>query len=112
MKNKIDELRKERNLTWDELAEELNLSRSVIWRFGKGEREIKHGDLERIATFFNVSTDYLLGLSENRNLQNEKEKQQESDPIFFSLYDEVKELTDAQKEEILDIIKKLKAFRN
>lgn len=72
MKNRINELRLEQKLTWDELADALNISRSAIWRFGKGEREIKQSDLEKIATFFNVSIDYLLGLSNFRELNEEK----------------------------------------
>lgn len=58
-----------------------------------------------IATFFQVSTDYLLGLSDIRNPEKELNKKQESDPIFFSLYEEVKELSLEQKEDVLNAVK-------
>ncbi|AXF52128.1 MAG: HTH_XRE protein [Podoviridae sp. ctcf755] len=110
--NRLKMLRTEKGMTVRELGEKINVSYAAVSKMENNQQNISNEYLQILSDFFNVSTDYLLGLSDIRNPEKELNKQQESDPIFFSLYDEVKELTDAQKEEILEIIKKLKAFRN
>lgn len=57
---KIKYLRKLHNLTVEELAEKLNISKSSLSRFENGERELKQGLLKKLSSFFNVSVDYLL----------------------------------------------------
>jgi len=59
--NIFKELRKKRNLTQEKLAQKLNLTQTAI---SKWEKEIAFPDimtLKKIADFFNVSVDYLLG---------------------------------------------------
>ena len=56
-------LRKEKNLTLEQLAQKLNLSRQVLSRYERGEREADYAVLKKIANFFDVSIDYLLGNS-------------------------------------------------
>ncbi len=54
-------LRKERRITQSAMAKELALSRQTVSNWEKGEIEPSVGVLTRIAAFFGVSTDYLLG---------------------------------------------------
>lgn len=63
---RLEELRKERGLTKSKLAKELNLSLSTISRWEKTLyiRSIKHVVL--LALYFDVSTDYLFGLTDKR----------------------------------------------
>lgn len=58
----IKELRKEKNLTQTELAQILCTTQDSIslWELGKSFPDIL--TLVKIAQFFDVSTDYLLGL--------------------------------------------------
>lgn len=70
MNNRIDELRKQKGLTWEQLSADLNMSKSVIWRFGTGERELKQNDLKTICDYFGVTPNYLLGLTDNRHSHN------------------------------------------
>lgn len=58
---RFKELRKQANLTQDEMARKLNTSRSRIGMYETGKREPDHETLEQIADFFNVDIDYLLG---------------------------------------------------
>lgn len=60
----IAELRKEADLTQSELATRLDISQQAISKYEKEERDPDIDVLIRIAKFFNVSTDYLLGLSD------------------------------------------------
>lgn len=58
---RIKELRKEKQITQAELAKALNISPSTIGMYEQGRREPDYKTLERIADFFRVSTDFLLG---------------------------------------------------
>lgn len=72
---RIKELRKEQSKTLKAVAEALGTSHQVISRY---ELEITQPDFDtliRIANYFNVSVDYLLGRTEDRQGQNlQKEK--------------------------------------
>lgn len=57
------ELRLKMELTQQELANKLEVSRSTIGMYEKGEREPDFEMLESIADFFNVDMNYLLGKS-------------------------------------------------
>lgn len=103
--NRLKILRKENNLTVRELGEKINISYAAISKMENNKQNINNEYLNILSNFFNVSTDYLLGLSNIRNPEKELNKKQESDPIFFSLYEEVKELSLEQKEDVLNAVK-------
>lgn len=65
LNKKIKELRLRQSLTQDELAKELNISPSTVSMYENNAREPDLTTLINIAKFFNVTTDYLLGLSDN-----------------------------------------------
>lgn len=60
------------------------------------------------AEYFNVSTDFLLGIS---NESQSDEINKELQGIDFALYGETKDLTDAEKQDILSYIKFKKSQR-
>ena len=68
-------LRKSNNLTQDMLAKKLGLSRSAIGMYEKGSRKPDYEILEKIADFFNVDIDYLLGRTLKTTLLPESIKQ-------------------------------------
>lgn len=61
---KLRELREERRLNQEALALRINVSQSTISAYEVGERTPDVDMLTAIARFFNVSIDYLLGLTE------------------------------------------------
>ena len=63
--NNIRALRKEKNLTMKELGKMMGVAESTISMYENGYREPDTKTLIRLADFFNVSTDYLLGRTEN-----------------------------------------------
>lgn len=63
---RLRELRKERGLKQDELAALLNLSLSAYTRYEHGERDPNASVIATMAVFLDVSTDYLLGLKDER----------------------------------------------
>lgn len=58
-------LRESKNYTHEELAELLQLGTSQIWRYENNKTDPAGDVLARIAKIFGVSTDYLLGLTDD-----------------------------------------------
>ena len=58
---RIKELRKERNLTQKEIADALKITPQVMSRYERGDHEPDIATLKRLADFFCVSIDYLVG---------------------------------------------------
>ncbi len=63
-------LRKEKNLSQKEAAAELGVSQALLSHYEKGIRECGLDFLCRASTFYDVSTDYLLGLTENKMMSD------------------------------------------
>ena len=63
-KDRIVYLRDGKDLKQKELAEILGISRSTLASYEQGRREPDFDTLQKIADYFNVSTDYLLGRTE------------------------------------------------
>lgn len=64
---RIKQLRKELGLTQEELAKQLSIAPSTIGMYETNKREPNNELTIKIANFFNVSADYLLGLSIESN---------------------------------------------
>ncbi len=60
-------VRKERNLKQSDLATKLNVSPSTIGMYEQGRRDPDTETVKFLANYFNVSTDWLLGVSNIRN---------------------------------------------
>lgn len=65
--NKIVNLREEGNITQSELARRLGLDKSSMSKIESGSRKVSTDELKRISEIFEVSTDYLLGNTTDRN---------------------------------------------
>ena len=63
-KERLKELRVERKLSQADLAKQLNVSQRSISSWETGFRQPDFETLERIAKFFDVTADYLLGLGD------------------------------------------------
>ena len=61
---KLKELRKDKDLSQKKLANDLNVDQRSISNWEKGIREPDFNTLIRIAKYFDVKTDYLLGLED------------------------------------------------
>ncbi len=62
LKDKLKELRKKRGITQTDFAKAFNISVGTIGNWETGNREPDYEMLAKIADFFHVSTDYLLGI--------------------------------------------------
>lgn len=60
---RLEDLRKDRDLTQAQVAELLNLPREQYRRYETGINEIKAGFIKQICRLYDVSADYLLGFT-------------------------------------------------
>ena len=68
MQNRLKELRIEKGLTREELGNQLGLANNTISRYETGSNEPpKLETWQKLADFFNVPVDYLLGISKDRS---------------------------------------------
>lgn len=62
---RLKEIRKAKGISQLKLAMDLNTNQNTISRYETGEREPGINELIKIADYFNVSVDYLLGRTNN-----------------------------------------------
>ncbi|WP_294366278.1 helix-turn-helix transcriptional regulator [uncultured Ruminococcus sp.] len=68
---KIRKLREETSTPQQKIADLLGVTRQSLSLYEKGERTINVEALGKLAEFFNVSADYLLGLSDVRSVEQD-----------------------------------------
>ena len=103
--NRIKELRTERGITQADLAKILKISDRAVGYYENGDREPDYSTLLKIADYFDVSIDYLLGVSDVRNPNSAKHEDKE----FAAFWEEYKDLEDADKNILLATLKAVKA---
>ena len=62
---RMRDLREDCDKTQQEIADVLNMHRSVYRRYESGERETPAGVVVKLADYYQVSTDYLLGRTDD-----------------------------------------------
>ncbi|MXQ49650.1 helix-turn-helix domain-containing protein [Streptococcus pneumoniae] len=67
LNERLKELRKSFKLTQVEMAKKLNISQPAYGDWERGKFEPSPEKLKILANFFNVSTDYLLGNTDQKN---------------------------------------------
>lgn len=63
---RLRELREDNDLTQEQVANALGLKREQYRRYEAGINEIKASHIIKIARFYHISTDYLLGLTDEK----------------------------------------------
>lgn len=67
IQERLKDLRNERNLTLEQLAEKTGLSKSALGNYESNDfKDISPFAIVKLSKFYGVSTDYLLGLTENK----------------------------------------------
>ena len=68
MGNKLKSLRIEKKLTQKQVADRIGLAISAVSSYESGSRYPSYDVLVKLARMFHVSTDYLLGITDKRNI--------------------------------------------
>lgn len=97
-------LRQERHLIQSEVATAVLINVKTLCDYERNKTEPSIETLKAFAKFFDVSLDYLLGLSDDRKPPIIIQKE-ELDDFQYALYGETKELTEEQKKDLLALVK-------
>ena len=73
MLNRLKELRLEKGLSQTQLADIFNISQQAVSHYEKGLRDMDYKLITSMSSFFQVSTDYLLGISDIKNFTSDDE---------------------------------------
>lgn len=109
---RLRELRAKAELSQEELAKHLQMARTTLAMYETDRREPDYTTLKRIADYFQVSTDYLLGRTDDpRGSQPEdEEREKELDKLLADeeIHLNGEPLTIEEKEALLAVIKMIK----
>lgn len=108
MESRIKSLREKRGLIQERLATELGITQQMLGKYEKNTDIIKVDILKKLAKYFNVTTDYLLGLSDvKRNLTGQIRVNETIDE-YYDLIEVYKKLDKYDQEMIWTIIQSVK----
>ncbi len=111
MQNKAKELRKSRRLTQVELGKIIGVTQQNYSRYEKDITIIPIDILIKISKYYNVTTDYLLGISEvKRGLEQQILVNKALDE-YYDFVEVYKTLKDEEKELIWMIVEKMRQLR-
>lgn len=108
MESRIEQLRENRGLIQEILASELGITQQMLSKYERDVLCIKVDVLKRIAEYFNVTTDYLLGVSEvKRDLQGQMKVNKTLD-TYYDLIEIYKGLDEYDQEMVWSIMQTVK----
>lgn len=108
MESRIKQLRENRGLIQKILASELGITQQMLSKYERDVLCIKVDVLKRIAEYFNVTTDYLLGVSEvKRDLQGQMKVNKTLD-TYYDLIEIYKGLDEYDQEMVWSIMQTVK----
>lgn len=97
---KIRELRKQRRLSQTDLAKQIHVSQATVTSWETGRADPSSSALNALADFFGVSSDYLLGRTDQPTSDNELTKNQKL--IAYSIDPDV---SDEERKDIIEMVK-------
>lgn len=95
-------LRNEKDISQEELARLLNISRTSVTNYELGRNEASAQVLNKLSEIFNCSIDYLLGKSDIRNYDKDEQE------FRFAYHKEMEGLTDEEIADALRFYKEMK----
>ena len=111
--NRLKELRLEKGLTQEKLANKLGINRTTIAKIESGDRDLTLDHIQRMSAFFGVPYDYLLGKTNNRtntiqviDMTNSKDG---VTPIQMEVLKKIDDLNVKDLEQIMDYIDFIKS---
>lgn len=108
MESRIKQLRENRGLIQEILASELGIIQQMLSKYERDVLCIKVDVLKKIAEYFNVTTDYLLGISEvKRDLQGQMKMNKTLD-TYYDLIEIYKGLDEYDQELVWSIMQTVK----
>ena len=97
--NRLRFLRTEKGESLEKIARYLNVTIQTISNYENEKRDMTPDTILKLADYFGVSTDYLLGKTDIRNIEDE---------FKFAYHKETEGLSEDEIKEALDFYKKIK----
>lgn len=108
MESRIKQLRENRGLIQEILAAELGITQQMLSKYERDILCIKVDVLMKIAEYYNVTTDYLLGISEvKRDLQGQMKMNKTLD-TYYDLIEIYKDLDEYDQKMVWSIMQTVK----
>lgn len=108
MESRIKQLRENRGLIQEILAAELGITQQMLSKYERDILCIKVDVLMKIAEYFNMTTDYLLGISEvKRDLQGQMKMNKTLD-TYYDLIEIYKDLDEYDQKMVWSIMQTVK----
>jgi transcriptional regulator with XRE-family HTH domain len=112
LKDRLVELRKRKKKTQQEIADIIGITRPAYTAYEKGNRAPDYEILKKLANYFNVTTDYLLGHeTEENKLEYYKNKIATEFPDVDLMFKDMESLTAEDLKEVYEYIKFKKSQR-
>ncbi|KAF1341667.1 helix-turn-helix domain-containing protein [Bacillus subtilis] len=110
LSDRLVELRKSNKLTQQGLADKLKITRSSLSQYEIGNRQPDYETLKKIADFFEVTTDYLLGYSNTKPVVEEEKTPYNvtDDPDLQIAFKEAADFSEEARRQTIDFINYLK----
>ena len=119
---RLKKLRKKKSVTLDELARAIDTTKTTLSRYENEKREPKMDMVKRIADYFNVTTDYLIGSTDEKKSADKIKAAIANDPELVSFWDEIadredlkllfKQTKDLEPKTVKQIIRIIKAIED
>ncbi|KMY62993.1 transcriptional repressor of PBSX s [Geobacillus stearothermophilus] len=108
--DRLRKLRQEKKLTQEELGKKINVTKVSISGYENGNRTPDTETLQKLADFFNVTTDYLLGRTDDPTPPEQDDIPEElKDPKLGLFFKELAEAPEERREQLLKIWEILKS---
>ena len=108
MESRIKQLSQKRGVIQEILAAELGITQQMLSKYERDITLIKVDILKKIAAYFNVTTDYLLGISDVKRDIKGQMKLNETLDAYYDLVEVYKDLDSYDQEMIWSIIQTVK----
>lgn len=108
MESRIKQLRQKRGVIQEILAAELGITQQMLSKYERDITLIKVDILKKIAAYFNVTTDYLLGVSDVKQDIKGQMKVNETLDAYYDLVEVYKDLDPYDQEMMWSIIQTVK----
>lgn len=108
MESRIKQLRQKQGVIQEILAAELGITQQMLSKYERDVTLIKVDILKKIAAYFNVTTDYLLGVSDVKRDIKGQMKVNETLDAYYDLVEVYKDLDSYDQEMIWSIIQTVK----
>ncbi len=98
--NRLAELRKSNGLSQQQFAKIFGVAQNTVSNWENGNRLVDTENLQKIADYFGVTTDYILCRDSKPISQSSTDKAVSEEDIIFALFDGDKEITPEMYDEV------------